>query len=91
MTHPQFAKSTQAVCKRLHLKSNPKFADLSNCPNCKTIQPRTPMSKMDAFRQAFAEMRDGSAEEMSKFIEQKVGVKIEKYHFSEPPCWTGNE
>lgn len=49
------------------------------------------MSKMDAFRQAFAEMRDGSAEEMSKFIEQKVGVKIEKYHFSEPPCWTGNE
>jgi hypothetical protein len=35
------------------------------------------MSKMDAFRLAVAEMSDGSAEELSSFIQQKYGVMIE--------------
>ena len=35
------------------------------------------MSKMDAFRLAIAEIGDGSAEELSSFIQQKYNVIIE--------------
>ena len=35
------------------------------------------MSKMDAFRLAVAEIGDGSAEELSSYIQQKYGVMIE--------------
>jgi hypothetical protein len=35
------------------------------------------MSKMDAFRLAVAEIGDGSAEELSSFIQQKYNVEIE--------------
>ena len=35
------------------------------------------MSKMDAFRLAIAEIGDGSAEELSSFIQQKYNVMIE--------------
>ena len=35
------------------------------------------MSKMDAFRLAVAEIGDGSAEELSSFIQQKYNVLIE--------------
>lgn len=35
------------------------------------------MDKMDAFRQAVAQIGDGSAEMLSCFIDQNYGVKIE--------------
>ena len=35
------------------------------------------MNKMDAFRLAVAEIGDGSAEELSSFIQQKYNVMIE--------------
>jgi hypothetical protein len=35
------------------------------------------MTKMDAFRLAVAEIGDGSAEELSSFIQQKYNVLIE--------------
>ena len=35
------------------------------------------MNKMDAFRLAVAEIGDGSAEELSSFIQQKYNVIIE--------------
>jgi hypothetical protein len=39
------------------------------------------MEKMDAFREAMAEMRDGTAEELSCFIEKRYGVEIEPRFF----------
>jgi len=55
------------------LKLLPQIADLSM-----KLQSRgpNPMTKIEAFRQAVAEMGDAGSQEMSAFIERKFGIVI---------------
>ena len=52
-------------------------ADLSRKSYFSQIGGTIPMTKIDAFRQAVAEIGDATPEEMAAFIQRKFGIVIE--------------
>lgn len=61
------------------MKFTRRFADLSQAPTSlwTNVKDARLMNKMDAFRQAVAEIGDAPPEALSFFVKQKYGVTID--------------